>query len=436
MSGPKSIKVPARLQEQLQKIRHEFLVEAVQFAEELEDLIRLLQDSQGDGAVRERVAKVAHHLAGTVESFGAVHVSNSARTLNHEARESLCSGKRLSEVKLNDWLERASAIHKHLCQAADLEELRAAPSVHPSLNPGRILVVEDNALHARWLTMILESAGHTLRVCSNATGVPKALDAFEPELLVLDVGLPDGSGHTIAELIRRDALRAALPIVFVTGGNGGNERLQALQSGADDFICKPADPALLLSSVEGRLQRFQELNARDVVDSVTHLLNRQHFYERLKAASQLLDEGIGQDGTLVFLRVDDFEELLANSGRALADDVLRLLSRLVHSHLGLFDLAGRYGDAEFALFLSGATPSVAKIVCEKLLSQFFALRHTNHSGASVHASFSAAVTSHVSGQTSIDSWCDGVREAASSIQAAGGNRVAIVSIPAEAELSA
>ena len=123
------------------------------------------------------------------------------------------------------------------------------------MNATRILVVEDEAEIRRFVRLALESEGHEV---FEAEGLKRGLieaGTRRPELLVLDLGLPDGDG---IELIR--ALRgwSAAPVIVLSARSGEADKIAALDAGADDYLVKPFGAGELLARVRAQLRRHAQ----------------------------------------------------------------------------------------------------------------------------------------------------------------------------------
>lgn len=109
----------------------------------------------------------------------------------------------------------------------------------------RLLVVEDHPDLQRALVLRLSSAGYDVHTASTADEAIASAWRLLPDLIVLDLGLPDASGHVVASQLRNDG-RARFPIVVLSGKSCASERAMAGQLGAAAYLLKPYDPGELL----------------------------------------------------------------------------------------------------------------------------------------------------------------------------------------------
>jgi signal transduction histidine kinase/ActR/RegA family two-component response regulator len=127
------------------------------------------------------------------------------------------------------------------------------------LDGRRILVVDDNTDSADSLGTLLEMLGAEVRVVYSGQAALAALDSFRPSAVLLDVGMPELDGYTVARLIRQREGFEDLTIIAITGWGAAEDREQSLRAGIDEHITKPPDVErlrrLLLASGSTRPRR-------------------------------------------------------------------------------------------------------------------------------------------------------------------------------------
>ncbi len=121
----------------------------------------------------------------------------------------------------------------------------------------RILVVEDDPDIAELIVHYLQKAGHAVDLLSSGAAVMPRLRAGPPDLLVLDLMLPDFDGLMVCQAIRSEPRTAAIPIIMVTARADEADRISGLELGADDYVTKPFSPKELVARVGALLRRTQ-----------------------------------------------------------------------------------------------------------------------------------------------------------------------------------
>lgn len=129
-----------------------------------------------------------------------------------------------------------------------------------------ILVVEDDAPVRDVLRFSLERAGYSVRGAPNARHALNEVDGYLPDLVVLDVVLPDMSGIELLHNWRHSERTRELPVIIVTGRCEERDRVVGLRSGADDYVTKPFSRDELLARIETVLRRTSPGSAREVVE--------------------------------------------------------------------------------------------------------------------------------------------------------------------------
>jgi CheY-like chemotaxis protein len=108
-----------------------------------------------------------------------------------------------------------------------------------------VLVVDDSRDAAESLALVLRLQGHEARVALDGPEALDALDAFRPDAVLLDVGLPGMDGYEVARHIRQRPAFGRTTLVAVTGYGREEDRRRAAEAGFDHHLTKPADPAVL-----------------------------------------------------------------------------------------------------------------------------------------------------------------------------------------------
>src|SRR5689334_23274864 len=126
--------------------------------------------------------------------------------------------------------------------------------------PKKVAIIEDEAELASLLEYNLGRQGLQTRVITGSKGAAEQLESWKPDLILLDVMLPDGDGFDLCRKLRRIAALARTPVLFLTARSDEVDRVLGLEIGGDDYITKPFSPRELVARVKAHLRR-EEMDA-------------------------------------------------------------------------------------------------------------------------------------------------------------------------------
>jgi len=119
------------------------------------------------------------------------------------------------------------------------------PSSKKPTRPARVLVVEDQPDAAEVVSVLLALMGHEIEAAASGAEALERAEAFEPDVVLLDLQLPDVSGYEVARQLRRRAGRRPLHIAAVTGSSSPADRARSHAAGCDQHLVKPTSEAKL-----------------------------------------------------------------------------------------------------------------------------------------------------------------------------------------------
>lgn len=126
----------------------------------------------------------------------------------------------------------------------------------------RVLVVDDSAFNLKLVSATLAPAGYEIVTVSGGAEALSRVESIQPNLIILDVMMPDLNGYEVCRQLRRNRATAQLPIMMLTANESIEERINGFEAGADDYMIKPFDAAELQARTKALLRRFTPL-ARD-----------------------------------------------------------------------------------------------------------------------------------------------------------------------------
>lgn len=240
--------------------------------------------------------------------------------------------------------------------------------------PYRVLIVDDSTSLANYHAAVLERVGMVVRVVDKPLEVLGPLREFSPDLILMDIYMPECSGLELARVIRQLESFVSIPIVYLTAENNLDKQLSAMSLGGDDFLTKPIKPEHLVSSVTSRIQRSRLLHSFMVRDSLTGLLNHTAIKDQLERE---VARAKRENTPLAYAMVDidHFKQVNDTYGHPVGDRVIKSLSRLLKQRLRETDVVGRYGGEEFAVIMSNTDGHAAIKVMDELRDAFSRLNH-------------------------------------------------------------
>jgi diguanylate cyclase (GGDEF)-like protein len=220
-----------------------------------------------------------------------------------------------------------------------------------------VLIAEDDEPVRAWIDEVLLAAGYdTTCVASGAEALARLGGRRRPNLLVLDLDMPDGDGMLVLDRIQQSSEPALVPVIVVSGLGDIDRRVAALDAGAVDFVAKPVDSRELLARVRSHL-RVSSLASqwRDGADHdpLTGLLNRRGFLGRLGAEVHRV---AASDAPLavLFIDLDNFKGVNDRYGHVAGDRLLRRVAGALDDSLGKGGILGRWGGDEFVVAVPAA----------------------------------------------------------------------------------
>ncbi len=241
--------------------------------------------------------------------------------------------------------------------------------------PARILAVDDEPIN---LALLSETLGSRYEV-HTATSGTKALELARenpPDLLLLDVVMPEMDGYETLTRWKADERTRDIPVIFVTGRNAASDQIQGLSAGAVDYITKPFEMPVVLARMETHLtlkRKSDLLSKLASLDTLTEIGNRRSFddclrreWRRCLRAKESLSVGM--------IDIDGFKLFNDTYGHGAGDTCLREVAQALLTGLRREgDHVARYGGEEFAVILPVTPLEGAVTVAESLRTRVEAL---------------------------------------------------------------
>jgi DNA-binding response OmpR family regulator len=229
-----------------------------------------------------------------------------------------------------------------------------------------LLIVEDDVDVADMLSAYFNVQGYNVMTANWGEDAVRDCRTRLPDIVILDIRLPDIDGYEVAQRLRSSRRTAGIPIIFLTEKRDRADRLRGLESGADDYITKPFDIQELRLRVRNALRRASQ---NTLTNPVTGLAEGALVNERL---SECLES---QDWAVLFTSLDNLDAFREAYGFVASDDVVRAVSLMMHNAVsgigGSSDFIGQVSPTEFILVTSPASlPALAERIRSRLEQSF------------------------------------------------------------------
>lgn len=242
----------------------------------------------------------------------------------------------------------------------------------------RILLVDDDPALRLFVESTLKKEGHDVHSLPDADDVTEQLDRFTPDLLILDLTLPNISGYDVLKNVRKEARFDTIPIVLFSGQNDTKAKIKGLDLGAVDYLVKPIPPEELAARVRALIRQkkrqdellaeYKRLSELSLTDPLTGAYNRRALNTFLR--SRLAEASRHNTPfSCVMFDLDHFKSVNDTHGHDTGDLVLREVAALTIALFRQEDALVRFGGEEFLAILQHTSKEGARTFAERLRSE-------------------------------------------------------------------
>jgi len=257
----------------------------------------------------------------------------------------------------------------------------------------KILIIDDNAAALNVAkTRLAKECLDILCVEGGVAGLEVARRE-NPDLILLDVDMPDMSGFDVCRALKADPELCMIPVLFLSGSGTAEDKVKGLDLGAVDYITKPFDTFELRARVRAtlRTKQLQDLLIEHAhIDPLTGLSNRRALMERLQREWARFERHGGQL-SFVMADIDHFKRVNDVYGHQIGDKMLQEVAGVIAQQCREVDLPARYGGDEFAIVVADETASGAIRLADRCREEIAKIRvAVNGETVAVTASFGVA----------------------------------------------
>ncbi|MFK8011751.1 MAG: diguanylate cyclase [Marinicellaceae bacterium] len=244
-------------------------------------------------------------------------------------------------------------------------------------NKPTLLLVDDERLHINILNNMLKDSYEIKVALNGRQAVERAISSPKPDLILLDVQMPELDGFEVLTLLQKDTRTKGIPVIFITALDSEDDETKGFELGAVDYITKPFSPAIVNARIKIHLKlmrqkcELQDMHkqvlALSMTDELTGIANRRRFNDFLEqewTRSSRVESTLG----LLMMDIDHFKLYNDHYGHNSGDKCLKkIASTLIQDVIRSPDLLARYGGEEFACVLPGASLDEIKKIGESIL---------------------------------------------------------------------
>lgn len=255
-----------------------------------------------------------------------------------------------------------------------------------------VLIVEDSITAVKLIERALAEQKIRTRAITNPQNILAVLDEFNPDLILMDMYMPNCTGVEVARVVRQHSQYLSIPIVYLSGETDIALQVEALRLGGDHFLTKPFNPIFLNAIVKSKIERYRALRRSMYHDSLTGLLNHTSSKQALQQTLQQAERN-SSSLAVIMLDIDYFKKVNDTYGHPVGDQIIRSLAWLLKQRLRKTDIIGRYGGEEFLVVLQNVTREQAMAIMDKIRQDFHDIRHPYQDNY-FNISFSGGIASY------------------------------------------
>lgn len=217
----------------------------------------------------------------------------------------------------------------------------------------KVLVVDDEKQNRDLLAELLRNDCRVILAKNGIQAIERAHE-LQPDLILLDVMMPDMNGHQAIQALKHDDATRQIPVIFISALDSPEDEEHGLDLGAVDYITKPFHPSIVRKRVRNHLQSVHHRHLLEnlaKIDSLTEIANRRRYDEALESEWRRCARN-NSPLSMIIIDVDHFKAYNDRLGHAAGDMILRTIAIALKGFMRRpGDLAARYGGEEFVLLL-------------------------------------------------------------------------------------
>ena len=247
-----------------------------------------------------------------------------------------------------------------------MESVRSAINFDKEKLSGmKVLMIDDIPSNLDILGHILKQVGLNVSVALNGTIALKIINEDKPDLVLLDIMMPDISGYDVCRKLKKNDDTKDIPVIFITAMAQTEDLIEGFEVGGADYVVKPFEEREVLARIGSQLslrkiayekeELIRKLDSLSRIDPLTKLSNRRDIFEKLE-----------KDFSIILGDIDYFKKINDQFGHVAGDCVLKEVVDILKSSNRKVDFVARWGGEEFLALLTETNLSGAARVAEKI----------------------------------------------------------------------
>jgi len=233
-----------------------------------------------------------------------------------------------------------------------------------TLENNKVLVIDDDRFMVRVISDCLEKEGFAVNGAYDFTSAMDKIYSNAPDIILLDVVLPEMNGVEICRLLRNDTRTSHVPIIMLTSKVEVEDKVAGLDAGADDYITKPFDCLELIARVKSHLRRAkQEKSFNPLTELPGNILIEEEIKKRVNDVKKKF--------AVLYVDLDNFKAYNDAYGFLKGDEVIKFVAHILKKNIKELgnpdDFIGHIGGDDF---IAITTPSKVDTICRSIINQF------------------------------------------------------------------
>ena len=291
-----------------------------------------------------------------------------------------------------------------------------------------VMIIDDEKANLFYLNHLL-GVEYTIYLIRDAGEAVERAKEYRPDLILLDVVMPEMSGYDLITALKRTDETRAIPVIFITGLSDSSDEIKGLDLGADDYIAKPFHDAIVKLRVRNQIKIVNQMRLIErlsMIDQLTEIANRRSFDSQIYTDWRMAIRS-KTEISLLMIDVDGFKAYNDTYGHQQGDAVLQTVAAVLKRTLfRATDFAARWGGEEFAVLLPMTDVQGAMAVAEAIRENVENTTITCADGTVTNVTVSIGVNTQVpSRDVSVTGFLSDADKALYTAKKTGKNRVCI-----------